>query len=137
MHAFLLCCASKETFALGPLLTSRTPFPSWLILVPAGFTAVGAGVAELRRNPITSTLHCPALSPITLQPPHINQDADHPLDMPPTRNGVDGCSNRRVESRSQAMLTGPCTVLVPLSVLLFPDKDLPRLTPEMTGEVHY
>jgi hypothetical protein len=108
--AFLSLLRLKRNFCSSPPCSllglhfqrvDLSPSPS----LRAGF-ATAAVVTELRRNPITHSLHCPALSPIILQLPHINQGADRTLDMLPSRNGVGGCSNRRVDFSPQTMLTG-------------------------------
>lgn len=98
--AFLsfLCYASKRNFCSSPLAHFSDSISR------AGFATAAVVVTELRRNPITPSLHCPALSPIILQLPHINQGADRTLDMLPSRNGVGGCSNRRVDFSPQTML---------------------------------
>ena len=108
---FLSLLRLKRNFCSSPLAHFSDSISSgWISLslppsLRAGF-ATAAVVTELRRNPITPSLHCPALSPIILQLPHINQGADRTLDMLPSRNGVGGCSNRRVDFSPQTMLTG-------------------------------
>lgn len=82
MHGFLLCCASKKLLVLAPCLLLGLHYQ--LAHLSTGFAAVCAVNAELCREPFAPSLHCPALSPIILLLPHINQDADRALDMPPS-----------------------------------------------------